>query len=229
MCGSSTSRTPPHPRLPPDYSIAIAFRLTLLPPPPLLQVSSFLFERTSPLRLLLPEHILSMLGDWSGLLVASASPLPGPLIEALLRAGVKAVVVPQVAGVAAAAGAEAAAGGDAGMACSRESVGEAEDGLGQQLFGLLPRLLVKRTTTAAHGTMSCQSPVSGPEGCGGGSAGSLPEATAAPLADPEAAVLAFFAAFYGALFAGEVVLDAIRAGEAAAGPAIVGRFVCFHL
>ena len=36
-----------------------------------------------------------MVGDWNGLIVTSACPIPGPLIEALLRAGVKAVVAPE--------------------------------------------------------------------------------------------------------------------------------------
>ena len=55
----------------------------------LLQVSSYLFQRTCPLRLLLPEHVSAMVREWSGLLVVSATPLPRPLVEAMLRAGVK--------------------------------------------------------------------------------------------------------------------------------------------
>ena len=42
----------------------------------------------------MPEHVLSMVGDWNGLLVTSACPIPGRLVEALLRAGVKAIVAP---------------------------------------------------------------------------------------------------------------------------------------
>ena len=39
-----------------------------------------------------------MVGDWNGLIVTSACPIPGPLIQALLRAGVKAIVAPELEG-----------------------------------------------------------------------------------------------------------------------------------
>ena len=58
------------------------------------QLGSYLFQRTSPKSLLLPEHILAMTSDWSGLLVVSGTPLPRSITEALLRGGVKAVVAP---------------------------------------------------------------------------------------------------------------------------------------
>ncbi len=58
------------------------------------QVASFLFQRTLPHRLLLPEHVQAMAGDWTGLLVISTSPLAAVLVEALLRSGAKAVVAP---------------------------------------------------------------------------------------------------------------------------------------
>jgi hypothetical protein len=46
-------------------------------------VSSYLLQRTSPHRMLLPDHILAMVGDWSGLLVTSATPVPRSVLVCL--------------------------------------------------------------------------------------------------------------------------------------------------
>ncbi len=46
-----------------------------------IQVSSFLFHRTSPARLLTPDDVMAMMSDWSNQLVVTGACLPRPMIE----------------------------------------------------------------------------------------------------------------------------------------------------
>ncbi|KAJ9510746.1 hypothetical protein QJQ45_027624, partial [Haematococcus lacustris] len=58
------------------------------------QVSSLLFNVTSPAALLAPSQLAQVQGVWQGLVVTAACPLPRALVEGLLRAGAAAVVSP---------------------------------------------------------------------------------------------------------------------------------------
>eukprot|EP00798_Chlamydomonas_sp_ICE-L_P003404 gene3404-13448_t len=57
-------------------------------------VSSFLFSRTSPARLLTPDDVLAMMTDWNNQIVVTSALLSQAMIEGLLKCGVKAVVAP---------------------------------------------------------------------------------------------------------------------------------------
>ena len=192
-----------------------------------------------------------MVGDWSGLLVTSASPLPLKLVEALLRTGVKAVVAPEpyrrrtrpVAAVSTVRSLSQTAllSGDADAPADPCAPGLAASGFRSE--DLDPSLMVRvmgsfSSLEAVAGDPSHQLSV---QHLRGGSMTSVQSTWAvtdaaaggavrgrASETPRDDAVLAFFAAFYEELFAGEDVVGAIQAGEAAA-PEIEGLFVCFHL
>jgi hypothetical protein len=204
------------------------------------QVSSYLFQRTSPQRVLLPEHVLAMVGDWTGLLVVSGVPLVTPLVEALLRSGAKAVIAPaeeawaralQHRGLAVGGMQQVAAVALDGAAAWEAPAEEREVG------GVPPRLLVR--TTGSFGLLASATDLQSAFG----DLGALPQqlqnhpgrpsagfgvAISSSIGDFDAAVMRFFEAFYEALFAEETVLGAIQAGEEAE-PEVDGLFVCHHL
>ncbi len=183
-----------------------------------------------------------MASDWSGLLVVSATPLTRAMVEALLRSGANAVVAPAedesglpfVSLMAMMAGAEggAAEGGFRG--------GEAGEGAGVGVgVGVeRPRAMVRATSSvalaaeAAAEQPSPLSPIEQPPWQQQQPPAAVISAGAAEAgrarAELEASVLAFFSAFYEALYEGQAVLGAIKAGERAAA-ALDGVFVCYHL
>ncbi|MEW5309945.1 MAG: hypothetical protein WDW38_001785 [Sanguina aurantia] len=59
-------------------------------------VTSLLLQQAVPARILSSADVASMLSDWGAVIVVSANPLPTPLMDCMLRCGVKSVVSPRI-------------------------------------------------------------------------------------------------------------------------------------
>jgi hypothetical protein len=192
-----------------------------------------------------------MIGDWSGLVVVSATPLMKLVVEALLRAGVTAVVAPG-AGTweqlkqGAAASEIVVVGGFGAEIARRDILGGGMKGCDDQMVGLAHTRLQMEAAGLSLSTDALGSSSNAMEEVGSSSSASqlahvFPKAGlgaigakaassgAAGCCDGlEMAIPAFCTSFYDALFSGETVLRAINIAERSV-PYLDGLFVCYHL
>jgi hypothetical protein len=153
-------------------------------------------------------------GHWNGLLVICPSIVQRPMLEALLRAGVRAIVAPW----------SSEGGEDLNTDAQEEG----------------SRMMIRAMSSARLSALVSGQEESQEAGQAGGKgegpAATVPEkgsnGAMRELGMPEEAsddaVLAFFSALYSSLLGGKAVISSIEAGEAAA-PELEGFYACYHL